>query len=65
MRRQTDYAYDVTDEQIRAYLRVSAIDRLRWLDQARRFTLLARLAETIGPEGQAEHVPDDHLHSRR
>ena len=48
MTRETDYAYDVTEEQVRAYLRVSEIDRLRWLDQARRFTLLARRAETIG-----------------
>ena len=52
MTRQTDYAYDITEEQIRAYLRISEIDRLRWLDQARRFTLLARRAETIRSEDQ-------------
>ena len=28
MTRQTDYAYDITEEQLRAYLRVSDIDRL-------------------------------------
>ena len=58
MKRETDYAYDITEEQIRAYLHLSAIDRLRWLDQARRFTLLARRAETIGPGGEVESRPN-------
>lgn len=38
----TDYWYEVTDEQIRDHLARSPMERLRWLDDARRFTLLAR-----------------------
>jgi len=40
----TDYWYEVTDEQIREHLARSPLDRLRWLDEARRFTRLARAA---------------------
>jgi len=40
----TDYWYEVTDEQIREHLARSPLDRLRWLDEARRFTLMARKA---------------------
>jgi hypothetical protein len=40
----TDYWYEVTDEQIREHLARSPLDRLRWLDEARRFTALARSA---------------------
>lgn len=42
-----DYAYDLTDEQLLHYSALPAIDRLRWLDEARRFTLLARDAPRI------------------
>ena len=38
----TDYWYEVTDEQIREHLLRSPVDRLRWLDEARRFTQLLR-----------------------
>ena len=37
-----DYWYEVTDEQIRDHLARTPMERLRWLDDARRFTLLAR-----------------------
>ena len=40
----TDYWYEVTDEEIREHLARSPLDRLRWLDEARRLTLLARSA---------------------
>jgi len=39
-----DYWYEVTDDQIREHLARSLLDRLRWLDEARRFTALARSA---------------------
>lgn len=42
-----DYAYEVTDEQLLRYSAMPAIARLRWLDEARRFTLLARDARRI------------------
>jgi hypothetical protein len=40
----SDYWYEVTDDQIREHLARSPLDRLRWLDEARRFTALARSA---------------------
>jgi hypothetical protein len=39
-----DYWYEVSDQQILDHLALSPIDRLRWLDEARRFALLAREA---------------------
>ncbi|MEX2240983.1 MAG: hypothetical protein WD775_09880 [Burkholderiales bacterium] len=39
-----DYPYDLTDEQLLRYSALPAIAKLRWLDQARRFTLLGRTA---------------------
>ena len=39
-----DYAYDLTDEQLLYFSSLPAIARLRWLDEARRFTLMARRA---------------------
>lgn len=37
-----DYSYELTDEQLLRYRDLSAEAKLRWLDDARRFTLLAR-----------------------
>jgi hypothetical protein len=39
-----DYEYELTDEQLLHYSALPPIAKLRWLDQARRFTLLARRA---------------------
>ena len=40
--RITDYWFEVSDEQIREHLERTPLQRLQWLDDARRFTLLAR-----------------------
>ncbi len=37
-----DYAYQLSDEQLRRYMALAPEAKLRWLDEARRFTLLAR-----------------------
>jgi len=37
-----DYSYALTDEQLLRYRDLPAAAKLRWLDDARRFTLLAR-----------------------
>ena len=37
-----DYWYDLTDDQIRHGLAMTPLERLTWLDEARRFSLLAR-----------------------
>jgi len=50
----TDYWYEVTDDQIREHLARSPLDRLRWLDEARRFTQLARsVAPHANRDGKA------------
>lgn len=41
-----DYEYHITEERIRAYLRVPELDRLRWLEELRAFTVMAREAPT-------------------
>lgn len=58
-----DYAYERTDEQLLYYSALPAIAKLRWLDDAWRFTMMARQAqrtyyrdgkpvETVRPEGR-------------
>ena len=39
-----DYSYELSDEQLLRYSGLPPIAKLTWLDQARRFTLLARRA---------------------
>ena len=40
------YWYHVSDEQLSAYAELSLYDRLKWVDEVRVFTLLARTPET-------------------
>ncbi len=37
-----DYNYELSDEQLLRYSKLPPIAKLTWLDEARRFTLLAR-----------------------
>ena len=37
-----DYFYELTDEQLLYYSSLPTIAKLRWLDEARRFTILMR-----------------------
>ena len=46
-----DYAYDLTDEQLLHFSDLPAIAKLRWLDEARRFTLVARQASPTYDHG--------------
>lgn len=41
---KVDYEYHITEERIRAYLRVPELDRLRWLEELCAFTVMAREA---------------------
>ena len=43
---QGGFSYWVSDEQLRAYLALPLLERLRWVDEARRFTLAAQTPET-------------------
>ena len=42
-----DFHYEISDERLLAYSALPLIDRLRWLDEIRRFTLLLRAAPVI------------------
>lgn len=59
--REVDYAYELTEEELRYSASLDDLARLKWLDQARRFTLLAREAETTvyhdGKPAGARAVP--------
>ena len=37
-----DYEYGISEERVRAYLKVPEIDRLRWLEELCIFTKMAR-----------------------
>jgi hypothetical protein len=41
-----DFSYEVSDERLRAYRRLSILDRLRWLEDICRFTAMVRRAST-------------------
>ena len=43
---QGGVSYWVSDEQLQAYGKLSMIDRLRWVEAARQFTLAAQTPET-------------------
>ncbi len=44
---QPDFHYEISDERLIAYSRVPLLDRLKWLDEVRRFTLAVRAAPTV------------------
>lgn len=47
--RRVDFSYTISDERLRAYARVPLLDRLRWLDELCRFTLMWRAAPAAPP----------------
>jgi hypothetical protein len=44
MMEKIDFSYELTEERLRAYRRVSLYDRLRWLEDLCRFTKMMRAA---------------------
>ena len=40
------FSYFVSDEQLQVFQSLSPLQRLKWVDEVRRFTLLARTPET-------------------
>ena len=50
-----DYEYEITEERVRAYLKVPEIDRLRWLEELCAFTSMVRQAAPTAP-GQSPPV---------
>lgn len=46
MTEKIDFAYELSEERLRAYRRVSLCDRLRWLEDLCRFTKMMKTAST-------------------
>lgn len=40
------FGYDVSDEQLEAFAKLTLLQRLQWVEEARLFTLMARTPET-------------------
>ncbi|OGI65364.1 MAG: hypothetical protein A2W18_05935 [Candidatus Muproteobacteria bacterium RBG_16_60_9] len=55
--------YYVSDEQLAAFAALSDFERLRWVDEARQFTLMARTPETAQRQERLRRgeciTPDD------
>ena len=51
-----DYEYEITEERVRAYLKVPEIDRLRWLEELCTFTSMVRQAPTTYAPGRSPPV---------
>lgn len=49
-----DFSYEISDERLHAYAKIPILDRLRWLEEVRQFTLMVRHAPTA-KIGQAEN----------
>jgi hypothetical protein len=54
-----DYEYETTEEQVRAYLRIPEIDRLRWLEELCTFTCLARQTPAATPRPDVPPTTDE------
>ena len=54
--RTVDCSYTISDERLRAYAQVPLLDRLRWLDELARFTMLWREAPRV--EATGGQAPD-------
>jgi hypothetical protein len=49
--RTTDFSYTITEERLREYAKLPDVERLRWLDELVRFTLMWRAAPALNPRG--------------
>lgn len=44
---KVDFSYEIADDRLIAYSRLTPLDRLRWLDEVRCFTLRVRAAPHV------------------
>ncbi len=49
-REGVDFSYEISDERLLAYSQLPILDRLRWLDEVRQFTLMVRQAPLVDRE---------------
>jgi len=54
-----DFHYEISDERLIAYSRVPLLDRLKWLDEVRRFTLAVRAAPSVETAQPRKEQPDE------
>lgn len=54
-----DFSYEISDERLHAYAKIPILDRLRWLEEVRQFTLMVRHAPTAKIE-QAQEQAENH-----
>jgi hypothetical protein len=47
---RVDFSYEISDERLLAYSELPILDRLRWLDEVRQFTLMVRQAPLVDRE---------------
>ncbi len=52
-----DFSYELSEERLRAYGKLSLYDRLRWLEDVARFTALMRAAATVRFGGHPADSP--------
>jgi len=61
-RQKIDFSYEISDERLLAYAQVPLLDRLRWLDEIRQFTLMLREAPETTPGITETHSADSVPH---
>ena len=54
MNEKLDFRYTLSDEQLLAYSNRPILDRLKWLDEVRRFTLMVRAAPLEAEESRRQ-----------
>jgi hypothetical protein len=59
------FGYWVSDEQLRAYAHLTPLQRLQWLDEARRFLPLALSPEARERQGRLRRGRDDYGRLKR
>ena len=52
-----DFYYEISEDRLRLYSRLSLLERLKWLDDVRRFTFLMRTAATTDFANSANETP--------
>lgn len=51
-----DFSYEISDERLLAYSQLPVMDRLRWLDEVRLFTLTVRQAPTVQRKPEVQRI---------
>lgn len=55
---RVDFAYEISDERLLAYSRMPFLDKLKWLDEVRLFTLMMREAPNVAGQHETAEKKD-------